>query len=90
MSGRIKDSERTSLIAEFIRTGKSPEGFEIVECKDGKYRVRRIKLHKEILEQKRERLKKQLESIEIELNKPETNEIQNKEEKTEEKIEESN
>ena len=67
MSARIKDTERTKLIAEFIKSGKSPEGFEIKEDKNGKYRVRRLKSQKEQLETKRDRLKKQLEELEAEL-----------------------
>lgn len=40
-SNRIKDSERTKIIAEYIKTGKSPDGFEVTEVETGKYRVRR-------------------------------------------------
>ena len=43
MSTRLKDSEITKLIAEFIRTGKSPEGYIITLNEGSKYKVRRIK-----------------------------------------------
>ena len=72
---RLKDSERTKLIAEFIRTGKSPEGYEITVIEGSKYKVRRIKSKQEMLQAKRDRLKKQLEEIEGELQSlPQTNE----------------
>ena len=67
MSIRLRDSERTKLIAEFIRTGKSPDGYEITVNESSKYKVRRIKPKHELLESKRDRLKKQLEQIELEL-----------------------
>lgn len=67
MSTRLKDSERTKLIAEFIRTGKSPAGYEITVNESSKYKVRRIKPKHELLESKRDRLLKQLELIESEL-----------------------
>ena len=67
MSGRLKDSERTRLIAEYIRTGKSPAGYEITETEQSKYRVKRIRSKKELLEEKQARLKRQLEMVEIEL-----------------------
>ena len=64
---RLRDSERTKLIAEFIWTGKSPAGYEITVNESSKYKVRKLKSKQEILEAKRERLKKQLETIEQEL-----------------------
>ena len=67
MTTRLRDSERTKLIAEFIRTGQSPAGYEITVIEGSKYKVRRIKSKQEQLEAKRERLKKQLETIENEL-----------------------
>ena len=68
MSGRLKDSERTRLIAEYIRTGKSPAGYEITETEQSKYRVKRIRSKQELLEEKQARLKRQLEMVELELN----------------------
>ena len=80
MSSRIKDSLRTKLIAEYIRTGKSPEGYEITENEQSKYRVRKIKSRLELLEEKQVRLAKQLKQVEEDLkstldekNKAETN-----------------
>ena len=67
MSTRLKDSERTKLIAEFIRTGKSPAGYEITVNESSKYKVRRIKPKNELLKSKRDRLLKQLELVEAEL-----------------------
>ena len=73
MSTRLRDSERTKLIAEFIRTGKSPAGYEITECKGSKYKVRKLKSKQEMLESKRDRLRKQLESVETELHSLDNN-----------------
>ena len=67
MSERLKDSERTKLIAYYIRTGESPPGYLITENETSKYKVRKIKSQQEILQAKRDRLRKQLESIEAEL-----------------------
>ena len=63
MTQRIKDGKRMAIIAEFIKTGKSPEGFKVTEVKDNKYRVQRIKNETEALEAKRERLQKKLNEI---------------------------
>lgn len=67
MTTRLKDSERTRLIAYYIRTGKNPEGYEITENESSKYKVHKIKSQLEVLQTKRDRLKRQLESIEAEL-----------------------
>ena len=64
---RLRDADRTKLIAEFIRTGKSPAGYEITINEGSKYKVRRIKSKREQLESKRDRLQKQLEAVEKEL-----------------------
>ena len=72
MTTRLRDSERTRLIAYYIRTGKSPEGYEVTENDASKYKVRRIKSQLEVLQAKRDRLKKQLEIVEIELAKIES------------------
>ena len=64
MSTRLSDSARTKIIAEFIRSGKSPEGYEVIENQSSKYKVRKIKPQEEILKTKRDRLIKQLEEIE--------------------------
>ena len=69
---RLRDSERTRLIAYYIRTGKSPEGYEVTENDASKYKVRRIKSQLEVLQAKRDRLKKQLDIVEIELAKIES------------------
>jgi len=69
MTTRLKDSIRTKLIAEYIRTGKSPEGYEITENDASKYKVRKIKSQLEILQSKKDKLKKQIETIEEELKK---------------------
>ena len=53
---RLKDSERTKLIAEFIRTGKSPAGYEITVNESSKYKVKKLKSKQEQLEAKKERL----------------------------------
>ena len=60
---RIKDTERIKLIAEYIKTKQQPDGYVIREMKNGQYRVSRAKTDREILEQKRERLQRQLDEI---------------------------
>ena len=67
MTKRLKDSERTRLIAEFIRTGKSPAGYEITVNESSKYKVRKLKSQQEMLQAKKERLTRQLEAVEAEL-----------------------
>ena len=52
MTTRLRDSEKTKLIAEFIRTGKSPAGYEITVSEGSNYKVRRIKSKQEQLEDK--------------------------------------
>ena len=90
MTTRLRDSERTKLIAYYIRTGKSPEGYEITENESSKYKVRKIKSLKETLENKRDRLKNHLEIIEAELNKLNLNDKNIKEVKEEEEIKKEN
>ena len=72
MSENIKDSERMKLICEFIKSGKQPEGYKITETKNGKYRVSKIKTEKEALEAKRKQLQKNLDDIDEQLKKFET------------------
>ena len=72
MSENIKDSERMKLICEFIKAGKQPEGYKITETKNGKYRVSKIKTEKEALEAKRKQLQKNLDDIDEQLKKFET------------------
>ena len=67
MSSRLKDSIRTKLIAEFIRTGIQPEGYLITENDGSKYKVRKIKSQQELLQSKKVRLMKQLENVEYAL-----------------------
>ena len=67
MTKRLKDSERTRLIAEFIRTGKSLAGYEITVNESSKYKVRKLKSQQEMLQAKKERLTRQLEAVEAEL-----------------------
>ena len=57
------------LICEFLKTGKQPEGFKITETKTGKYRLTKIRNEKDVLEAKKKRLQKSLESIDNELKK---------------------
>ena len=76
MTTRIKDGKRLAIIAEFIKTGKSPDGFKVVEVGDNKYRVQRIKSEREALEAKKERLQKKLNEI--------NKQLETKEEKKEE------
>ncbi len=61
---RIKDKDRLAIIAEYIKTKVSRDGFSVTEGKDGKYRVRRIKSEVDKLNMKRDRLRKQLEEVE--------------------------
>ena len=72
MSENIKDSERMKLICEFIKSGKQPEGYKITETKNGKYRVAKIKTEKEALEAQRKHLQKNLDDIDEQLKKFET------------------
>ena len=69
MAEQIKDSKRMELICEFIKTGKQPEGYKITETKTGKYRLTKVKTEKETLEAKRQRLTKQLEEVDAQLEK---------------------
>ena len=69
MASRIKDSERMALIANYIKTKTEPDGYHIMEGKDGKYRVRKIKSKIDMLQEKRARLQKQLDSIDSEIEK---------------------
>ena len=69
MTENIKDSKRMELICEFLKTGKQPEGFKITETKTGKYRLTKIRNEKDVLEAKKKRLQKSLESIDNELKK---------------------
>ena len=82
MTEKVKDSKRMDLICEFIKTGKQPDGFIIIETKNGKYRLTRTKSQKEVLEAKRQRLQKSIEEIDNELKKfeQETNEVKPDEE----------
>ena len=66
MTNRIKDSERTAIIADFIKTGKAREGFTVTCVSDNKYRVARIKNESELekLIHKRDRMKKNFETLE--------------------------
>ena len=57
------------LICEFLKTGKQPEGFKVTETKTGKYRLTKIRNEKDVLEAKKKRLQKSLESIDNELKK---------------------
>ncbi len=61
---RIKDKDRLAIIAEYLKTGVAKDGFSVTE-KDGKYRVRRIKSDVDKLNMKRDRLKKQLDEVEV-------------------------
>ena len=72
-SVKLSDSKRMDLICEFIKTGKQPEGYNIVEGKNGSYRISQVKNEREQLEAKRVKLQKQIEAINarlIELDKP--------------------
>ena len=72
-STKISDGKRMELICEFIKTKKQPEGFKIVETSSGQYRVSQIKSEREVLEAKRAKAQKQIETIDArlkELDKP--------------------
>ena len=69
MTDNVKDSKRMELICEFLKTGKQPEGFKVTETKTGKYRLTKIRNEKDVLEAKKKRLQKSLESIDNELKK---------------------
>lgn len=72
-SVKLSESKRMELICEFIKTGKQPDGFKIVETSNGQYRVSQIKSEREVLESKRAKAQKLIESIDIklkELDKP--------------------
>ena len=63
----IKASERLAIISEYIKTGSCRDGYSISETKDGKYRIRRVASEHDRLIAKRDKLRKQLESIESEI-----------------------
>ena len=63
----IKASERLAIISEYIKTGSCRDGYSISETKDGKYRIRRVASEHDKLIAKRDKLRKQLESIESEI-----------------------
>ena len=65
----IKASERLAIISEYIKTGSCRDGYTISETKDGKYRIRRVASEQDKLIAKRDKLKKQLETIEAEINR---------------------
>lgn len=67
MSGKLSDSKRMELICEFIKSGKQPEGYKIVEASNGQYRVSVIRSEKEVLEAKRAKAAKLIESIDARL-----------------------
>ena len=67
MSGKLSDSKRMELICEFIKSGKQPEGYKIVEASNGQYRVSVIRSEKEVLETKRAKAAKLIESIDARL-----------------------
>ena len=73
MSTRMKDSERMKLIAEFIKTGISPDGYVITENDNGKYRVRKTKTQHEMLQDKKQRLLQKIKEIDEQLNNMNTN-----------------
>ena len=77
----IKASERLAIISEYIKTGSCRDGYSISETKDGKYRIRRVASEHDRLIAKRDKLRKQLESIESEITRisnpaQETNPVQ--------------
>lgn len=74
MTTRMKDSERMKLIAEFIKTGISPDGYVITENDNGKYRVRKTKTQHEMLQDKKQRLLQKIKEIDEQLNNMNTNE----------------
>ena len=63
----IKASERLAIISEYIKTGSCRDGYSISETKDGKYRIRRVASEHDRLIAKRDKLRKQLQSIESEI-----------------------
>ena len=65
----IKASERLAIISEYIKTGSCRDGYSISETKDGKYRIRRVASEHDKLIAKRDKLRKQLESIESEFSR---------------------
>lgn len=73
MTTRMKDSERMKLIAEFIKTGISPDGYVITENDNGKYRVRKTKTQHEMLQDKKQRLLQKIKEIDEQLNNMNTN-----------------
>ena len=77
MSTRMKDSERMKLIAKFIKTGISPDGYVITENDNGKYRVRKTKTQHEMLQDKKQRLLQKIKEIDEQLNNMNTNESNN-------------
>lgn len=77
MSTRMKDSERMKLIAEFIKTGISPDGYVITENDNGKYRVRKTKTQHEMLQDKKQRLLQKIKEIDEQLNNMNTNDANN-------------
>lgn len=60
----LKPSERLAMIAEYIKSGKCPDGYSITEPKDGKYCIRKVPCELDKLRAKRERLRRQLELVE--------------------------
>lgn len=72
-SVKLSDGKRMELICEFIKTGKQPEGYKIVETSNGQYRVSQVKNERETLEAKRAKAQKTIEKIDArlkELDKP--------------------
>lgn len=64
----LKESERIAMIVEYIRSGTVPDGYKIIEGKQGAYRVQKAHTKEEMLLKKKLRLEKQLEAINQELN----------------------
>lgn len=67
MTQKVSESERMKMICEFIKTGKQPEGFKVVETKNGKYRLSKVKDERQALETKRTRLQQELSLIDDKL-----------------------
>ena len=67
MTSKLSDSKRMELICEFIKTGQQPDGYKIVETESGQYRVSAIKNEREVLEAKRLKAQKLIESIDAKL-----------------------
>ena len=67
MTQKVSESERMKMICEFIKTGKQPEGFKVVETKNGKYRLSKVKDERQVLEIKRTRLQQELSLIDDKL-----------------------